>query len=40
MQQQQLEYERQKASAITALFTAQAQINYITAKTVYNDENK
>jgi len=39
MQQQLLQYEKNKASALTEFQVARAKINYLTAKT-YNNENK
>lgn len=40
MQQLQLEYEKQKASALTSLLISQAQLNYLTANSSYNDGKK
>lgn len=40
MQQQLLQYEKEKASAETALFLAQAQINYLTGNTSNYNEDK
>ena len=40
MQQQLLQYEKEKASAETKRFTALAKMNYLTAKTITDNENK
>jgi len=40
MQQQLLQYEKEKASAETQLYTALAKINYLTAKTINDNEKE
>jgi outer membrane protein, heavy metal efflux system len=40
MQQQLLQYEKEKASAETKWYTSLAKMNYLTAKTINDNENK
>ncbi len=40
MQQQLLQYEKEKVSAQIELVVAQERINYLTAKTIHSDENR
>lgn len=40
MQQQLLQYEKDKASAEVILLTAQARIQYLTGNTIYSNENR